>query len=98
MLAPYCCNLTPIHNIYILRRNASVSNPRTKNVGLYRVPIRLSISDVHVEDADQIIESKEWREKGQGYVNSFRHICYCSSPDSISIAFSFVVRRRQKMS
>lgn len=99
MLAPYCCKVMPMEFIiYISQRNALVSNPRTKNVGLYRVPIPLSISDLHVEDADQIRESKEWMEKGQGYVNSFRPICYCSSPDSISIAFSFIVRRRQKMS
>lgn len=32
---------------------------------LYRVCIPLPISFLHVEDADQIRESKEWTEKGK---------------------------------
>lgn len=41
---------------------------------MYRVTIPLSISRLHMEDTDQIRESREWTERGQGYVNSFRPI------------------------
>lgn len=62
------------------------------------MPIPLSISRLHMEDTDQIRESREWTERGQGYVNSFRPIYYCLFPASISVAFSFVVRRRSGIS
>lgn len=41
---------------------------------MYRVTIPLSISRLHMEDTDQIRESREWTERGQGYVNSFRPV------------------------
>lgn len=35
---------------------------------MYRVTILLSISRLHMEDTDQIRESREWTERGQGYL------------------------------